>query len=104
MDIPVRAYVHLDKHTQSYVTPDPEYCQIYIKLRFYLLIYKTHNLLGTLQQRPFDKHPPRTKDEQSLEKQRKKPNQKMDIFGMGSGERCYIFIQKSEFNKPSVMT
>lgn len=89
MDIPVQAYVHVDKHIQSSVTPDLEYFQIHIQLRFYLLIHKTHNLLGTLQQRrPFYKQPPRIKDEQSLEKQRKKPNQKMDIFGMGLGEKC----------------
>lgn len=89
MDIPVQVYAYTEKHTQSSVTPDPEYFQIHIQLRFYPLINKTHNLLGTLQQRrPFRKHPPRAKDEQSLEKQKKKPSKKMDIFEMGLGERC----------------
>lgn len=72
MDTPVQAYVPMDKHSQSYVTPDPEYFQIHIQLRFYLLICKLHSLLGTLQQGPFYKHPPITEDEKSLETQRKK--------------------------------
>lgn len=88
MDIPVQVYAYTEKHTQSSMTPDPEYFQIHIQLRLYPLINKTHNLLGTLQQRPFCKHPPRAKDEQSLEKQKKKPSKKMDIFEMGLGERC----------------
>lgn len=84
MDIPVQAYVHVDKHIQSYVTPDLEYFQIHLQLRFYLLIHKTHNLLGTLQQRrPFYKQPPRIKDEQSLEKWREKPQPENGYFWNG---------------------
>lgn len=73
MDVPVQ-YVHMDKHAQSYVTPDPEYFQIQIQLKFYPLIREAHYLLGTIQQGPIYKHPPRREDEQSLEKQREKPN------------------------------
>lgn len=70
----IQAHIHMDKHGQSFVTPDPEYFQIHIQFRFYRPIGKPHNLLGSLQPRPFYKCPPRTEDERSLEKQRKKPN------------------------------